>query len=184
MGGMLGLQSILGTAAQQPTTESAGSPASSSSSSSSTTGSTTVTASDFLQLLVAEMKNQDPTANTDPNEYINQLVQVNSLEQLVQINQDLGGTSGSSTSGETANAISAVNANQPSTAPASGNLSLPAPGSTSGAATRVASVLGIDKSQANPSTSNATQSNSFDAIVAAMRRGAPAAGTITLSPAR
>ena len=35
------------------------------------------------------MKNQDPTANTDPNEYINQLVQVNSLEQLISINQTL-----------------------------------------------------------------------------------------------
>ncbi len=59
----------------------------------SSTNSATVTASDFLQLLVSEMKNQDPTANTDPNEYINQLVQVNSLEQLIQINQDLGDTS-------------------------------------------------------------------------------------------
>jgi flagellar basal-body rod modification protein FlgD len=35
------------------------------------------------------MQNQDPTAQTDPNEYINQLVQVNSLEQLIDINQNL-----------------------------------------------------------------------------------------------
>jgi flagellar basal-body rod modification protein FlgD len=48
-----------------------------------------ITANDFLTLLVTEMKNQDPTANTDPNEYINQLVQVNSLEQLISINQTL-----------------------------------------------------------------------------------------------
>jgi flagellar basal-body rod modification protein FlgD len=48
-----------------------------------------VTANDFLTLLVTELKNQDPTANTDPNEYINQLVQVNSLAQLVSINQTL-----------------------------------------------------------------------------------------------
>src|SRR5215475_2575465 len=72
----------------------------SSSNGSSTSGSSSsgasVTANDFLELLVTEMKNQDPTANTDPNEYINQLVQVNSLEQLIQINQDLGGL-GSST---------------------------------------------------------------------------------------
>lgn len=51
--------------------------------------SATVSANDFLTLLVTEMKNQDPTANTDPNEYINQLVQVNSLEQLISINQTL-----------------------------------------------------------------------------------------------
>jgi len=56
---------------------------------SSTAGSTTITANDFLQLLVAEMKNQDPTANQDPNAYIDQLVQVNSLQQLISINQDL-----------------------------------------------------------------------------------------------
>jgi len=51
----------------------------------------TITANDFLTLLVTEMQNQDPTAQTDPNEYINQLVQVNSLEQLIQINQTLSG---------------------------------------------------------------------------------------------
>ena len=52
-------------------------------------GSAGITANDFLTLLVTEMKNQDPTANTDPNEYINQLVQVNSLQQLISINQTL-----------------------------------------------------------------------------------------------
>jgi flagellar basal-body rod modification protein FlgD len=48
------------------------------------------------------MQNQDPTADTDPNEYINQLVQVNSLEQLIDINQTLSsatGGSGSTTGG-------------------------------------------------------------------------------------
>ena len=49
------------------------------------------------------MKNQDPTSNQDPNEYINQLVQVNSLEQLIDINQTLttglGGTTGGATGG-------------------------------------------------------------------------------------
>lgn len=51
--------------------------------------SANISANDFLTLLVTEMQNQDPTANTDPNEYINQLVQVNSLEQLISINQTL-----------------------------------------------------------------------------------------------
>jgi flagellar basal-body rod modification protein FlgD len=77
-------------------------PASSGSSSGSTSGSSaadsdaSITANDFLTLLVAEMKNQDPTADTDPNAYIDQLVQVNSLQQLIQINQDLGGLGGDS----------------------------------------------------------------------------------------
>ena len=50
---------------------------------------TTISSNDFLTLLVTEMQNQDPTANTDPNQYVNQLVQVNSLEQLININQTL-----------------------------------------------------------------------------------------------
>ena len=56
---------------------------------SSSSDSATISANDFLTLLVTEMQNQDPTADTDPNEYINQLVQVNSLEQLIDINQTL-----------------------------------------------------------------------------------------------
>jgi flagellar basal-body rod modification protein FlgD len=65
----------------------------------------TISANDFLTLLVTEMKNQDPTANTDPNEYINQLVQVNSLEQLIDINQNLStalGGSGTASGGSVA----------------------------------------------------------------------------------
>lgn len=49
----------------------------------------TITSSDFLSLLVSELKNQDPTQPTDPNAYISQLVGVNSLQQLIQINQGL-----------------------------------------------------------------------------------------------
>ncbi len=79
------------TGAVAPAAAGAQTTGSASGTSGSSAGAATVTANDFLQLLVAEMKNQDPTANTDPNQYINQLVQVNSLEQLVQINQDLGG---------------------------------------------------------------------------------------------
>jgi len=85
-------------------------------SSSSGSSSATISSNDFLSLLVTEMQNQDPTANTDPNEYINQLVQVNSLEQLISINQNLTtalGTSGStpgtgSSSGQVAHVGSAT----------------------------------------------------------------------------
>ncbi len=60
-----------------------------------------ISADDFLTLLVTEMQNQDPTADTDPNEYINQLVSVNSLEQLIQINQTLSAAAGAGESGGT-----------------------------------------------------------------------------------
>ncbi len=78
----------------------------------SSSGSATISANDFLTLLVTEMQNQDPTADTDPNEYINQLVQVNSLEQLIDINQTLGGALGSTTpstgDGSSAQVVAAV----------------------------------------------------------------------------
>ena len=63
--------------------------ATASSSENSSDSASTITANDFLTLLVTEMKNQDPTATTDPNEYINQLVSVNSLQQLIEMNQNL-----------------------------------------------------------------------------------------------
>ena len=61
--------------------------------SSSDQNNSMITANDFLTLLVTELKNQDPTANTDPNAYVDQLVQVNSLQQLIQIDQNTTGTS-------------------------------------------------------------------------------------------
>jgi flagellar basal-body rod modification protein FlgD len=92
--------------------------------------SSTISANDFLTLLVTEMKNQDPTAQTDPNEYINQLVQVNSLEQLIDINQtlttSLGSASGSPTSGAIAGRIG------PSSAPVASALPAQVTNSTSG----------------------------------------------------
>lgn len=78
-------QSFTGTNPPSGPTAQAGSD----SSSSTSTASVSITANDFLTLLVTEMKNQDPTASTDPNEYINQLINVNSLEQLIDINQNI-----------------------------------------------------------------------------------------------
>ena len=60
-----------------------------STSSSSSTDNSELTSSDFLTLLVSELQNQDPTQPVDPTTYVQQLVGVNSLEQLVSINQEL-----------------------------------------------------------------------------------------------
>jgi flagellar basal-body rod modification protein FlgD len=87
-----------------------------------------ITSSDFLTLLVSELKNQDPTQPTDPNAYITQLVGVNSLQQLIQINSGLtsieppssSSTSATTGSGASANAIAATNplsGTQPSASP-------------------------------------------------------------------
>jgi flagellar basal-body rod modification protein FlgD len=91
-------QALMGTGAT-PIANSAAGTDSTGSTSSSSSSSATISANDFLTLLVTEMQNQDPTADTDPNEYINQLVQVNSLEQLIDINQNLTTALGGSTSG-------------------------------------------------------------------------------------
>jgi len=89
---------------------------------SSSSDSATISANDFLTLLVTEMQNQDPTADTDPNEYINQLVQVNSLEQLISINQTLTTDSTSTATGSATKTpgadqvLSGVNQVQPTAA--------------------------------------------------------------------
>ncbi len=106
LAGLLNHQVTAGQALTRTTASPMASPTSGASgtgsSSDSSDSSATISANDFLTLLVTEMQNQDPTADTDPNEYINQLVQVNSLEQLIDINQtlstDVGSTS--STSGD------------------------------------------------------------------------------------
>lgn len=63
--------------------------ASSSTAATHSASGSTITSNDFLTLLVSELKNQDPTQPTDPNAYIQQLVGVNSLQQLIQINKGL-----------------------------------------------------------------------------------------------
>ena len=50
----------------------------------------------FMQLLITQLQNQDPLSPMDPSTFVNQLVGVNSLDQLTQINQLLQSTLGSS----------------------------------------------------------------------------------------
>ena len=53
---------------------------------SSSTNTLTDTQSMFLTLLTTELKTQDPTAPQDPTQMVDQLVQFNSLNQLISIN--------------------------------------------------------------------------------------------------
>ena len=55
----------------------------------------------FLQLLVAQIKNQDPTNPTDSVQFLSQLAQFSQLEQLIGIRQELK-TPASSTTDATA----------------------------------------------------------------------------------
>jgi flagellar basal-body rod modification protein FlgD len=60
--------------------------------------------STFLQLLVAQIQHQDPLNPTDSIQFVGQLVQYSSLEQLMGINQGVqqltGGTPSTSTNGK------------------------------------------------------------------------------------
>jgi flagellar basal-body rod modification protein FlgD len=57
-----------------------------------------MSAADFLQILVAEFQNQDPTSPTDPTQYATQMVDFSDLGQLQSINQDLQGSQTAQTS--------------------------------------------------------------------------------------
>ena len=48
----------------------------------------------FLNLLVTELQNQDPTSPVDPTEMVGQMVSLNQLDQLMSINQTLDGMAG------------------------------------------------------------------------------------------
>lgn len=54
--------------------------------------------STFLSLLTQELQNQDPTAPMDSTAMVGQMISLNSLSQLISINQTLGGVAGSSSS--------------------------------------------------------------------------------------
>ncbi len=132
--------------------------------------SATISANDFLTLLVTEMQNQDPTANTDPNEYINQLVNVNSLEQLIDINQTLttglDGTSASTDDGTSGKVAAAT--------PGANGASASSPAATiSGVARAPDSLTATSGSQGG----FATAAQSFAARLAPGNLGVPAANS-------
>jgi flagellar basal-body rod modification protein FlgD len=66
----------------------------------------TTTGTTFLNLLVKELQNQDPTSPMDSTAMVGQMISLNQLDQLISINQVLGDATGS-TSSTTSNAVSA-----------------------------------------------------------------------------
>jgi flagellar basal-body rod modification protein FlgD len=80
--------------------------------SSATAAQAQVTEQQFLQLLVAQLKNQDPLNPMDGTQFVSQLAQFSQLEQMIGVNQgvqqlvvDASGTGstapGSNTGGST-----------------------------------------------------------------------------------
>jgi flagellar basal-body rod modification protein FlgD len=60
-----------------------------SSSSSTTSSSSTDDSNMFLQLMLQQLQNQDPTEPTDNTEWLSQLAQYSSLEQMTTMNSNL-----------------------------------------------------------------------------------------------
>lgn len=60
-----------------------------STSSNTATSSNSVDYNTFLQLLIAEMKNQDPTNPMDTSQYMSQFAQLSTVEQAMQTNSKL-----------------------------------------------------------------------------------------------
>ena len=52
-------------------------------------GSPSMGKEEFLTLLIAQLKNQDPLSPTNPEEMAAQLAQFSSLEQLINVNEKL-----------------------------------------------------------------------------------------------
>lgn len=63
---------------------------------------------DFLTLLVAQLKNQDPLNPDDPTEFTAQLAQFSSLEQLYNLNDSMQGLAVAQTNSERLSALSLI----------------------------------------------------------------------------
>lgn len=120
----------------------------------SSTNQATITANDFLTLLVTEIQNQDPTTQTDPMQYITQLVGVNSLEQLVQINQTLTTATGSATT--SGGAVSS-----PSAAAATATTAKSAATPSSAASATAAHLLPLGSHAQLPASADSAVANAF-----------------------
>jgi flagellar basal-body rod modification protein FlgD len=78
---------ISGISQNDPIANTSGS--NSAASGSAATGTTQVTKNMFLQLLVAQIKNQDPMSPSDGAQFLGQLAQFQQLEQSMNSGQDL-----------------------------------------------------------------------------------------------
>ena len=95
----------------------------------STTGTTGTSASNskaatglgttFLSLLVKELQNQDPTAPMDSTAMVGQMISLNQLDQLISINQTIGGSSSKPTGAAQASAVTRTVTSTPAAADSS-----------------------------------------------------------------
>jgi flagellar basal-body rod modification protein FlgD len=138
----------------------------SSSSSSSTSGTS---ASDlqttFLQLLVAQLQNQDPTNPMDSSQMTSQLAQINTVSGITQLNSSLSSLSTQLSAGQNAQAALLIGS------------SVLAPSSTVTVASGAAPQLGVSLTSA-ASDVKVSITNSSGQVVGSLDLGPQAAGNV------
>jgi flagellar basal-body rod modification protein FlgD len=80
---------MISAISQNDSTLATGGASSPSSSTTAATGTSDVTKDMFLQLLVAQIKNQDPLSPADGTQFLTQLAQFQQLEQSMNMGTDL-----------------------------------------------------------------------------------------------
>ena len=89
----IAMTTVSGSTSTAPGVTSTPSNAGTSSTGGTTTASTAAAASinfnDFLQMMIAEMKNQDPTNPSDPTQYLTQMAQFSNVQQGILTNTTL-----------------------------------------------------------------------------------------------
>ncbi len=114
------------TATASGSTNSTGSTSSSSSTNSSSSGAASsnsqISESSFLQLIATELQAQDPTNPLDPAQFMGQLVQFNTLDQVTGIynllSQEANASTSTNGSSSTAASSTSSSTNSTSAAPA------------------------------------------------------------------
>lgn len=82
----------------------------------------------FLNLLVTELQNQDPTQPVDPTQMVGQMVSLNQLDQLISINQILSSMAGAAPAGSSGNGTQGSVVGNPAGAGAgAGKANIPTP---------------------------------------------------------
>lgn len=83
------IASLLSAFRPQPAALAAGA-ASASGNPNQAAGGNQLTPNSFIQLLSAQLQAQTPDNTMDPNQMMTELVQFNTLQQIIQMNQELG----------------------------------------------------------------------------------------------
>src|SRR3981081_3887560 len=89
-----------GTGSPGSTGSAAGAGSNSSSGTGAANSATTLGGTNFLTLMLAQLKNQDPTSPVDSNQFLNQLPSLSTVQGITQLNTSFASLSSSLTSNQ------------------------------------------------------------------------------------